>query len=50
MLTMDSSNLVRLAGLATLLGSVLLAIGAISRRLAIGSPTIDHPFSEAVTT
>ena len=47
---MDSSNLVRLAGLATLLGSVLLAIGAISRRLAIGSPTIDHPFSEAVTT
>lgn len=36
--------------MAALLGSVLLAIGALSERLAIGSFTTDHPLSEAATT
>lgn len=46
---MSSSNLIRLGGLAALLGAVLLIISSLWRTLAIGRPG-DYVLSEAATT
>ena len=47
---MSSSNLIRLGGLAALLGGVLLAIRAALRALNVGITTSDYPSSELATT